>query len=151
MMGRTQQAVARIAAALWAGGLWAIGYAVAPLLFARLPLALAGGLAGRLFAIWQGLGLLFGGIVFVSVRHRARPWPVLASLAWALDAGFELILLPVMASLKGPHFGPASPHWHVFLILHGVAAACYLVEGLLVLALVAGGVVKTNGTQLVDG
>lgn len=150
-MGRAHKAVARVAAALWAGGLWAIGYLVVPLLFARLPLAVAGGIAGTLFAIWQGLGLLFGGIVFFAMRGRARPWPALALIAWALDAGFELILLPIMDSLKGPHFGPASPHWHVFLILHSVAAACYLVEGLLVLALVADGVGRTNGAQLVDG
>ena len=138
-MVRAQDGVARVAAALWAGGLWAIGSAVAPILFMHLPLAVAGGIAGRLFALWQGLGLVFGGVLFFFVLRRARPWPVVAAIAWMLDAVFECGLLPVMAALKGPHFGPASPHWHLFLILHGVAVACYFVESLLVLALIAGG------------
>ncbi len=138
-MGRVRDPVARVAAALWAGGLWAIGYAVAPVLFLYLPVATAGGIASWLFGLWQGLGLLFGAIVFLAVRHRPRPWPMLAGIAWALDAVFEFIFLPLMVSLKGPGFGPLSPQWHLFLILHGVAAACYLVEGVLLLAVVASG------------
>jgi len=124
-------------AALWIGGLWALG-AVAPLLFWRLPQALAGTLAGDLFTLWQGLGLIFGGFVVMSVRGQRRPWPQIAWATWLLDAVFELLILPIMVYLRStPNFGPGSPEWGAFMGFHGVATTLYLAEGLLGLALIA--------------
>lgn len=132
-------ATARVVGALWIGGLWALGYAVAPWLFARLPQMIAGALAGPLFALWEGLGLVFGAIVFIAVRRKGRiVWIRVAALTWALDAVFELIILPLMVYVRGgSHFGPSSPEWSIFLGLHAVSAAVYLVEGILGLALIA--------------
>lgn len=125
-------------AALWIGGLWVLGYVVVPLLFWRLPRAVAGTLAGDLFALWQGLGLVFGGFVVVSVRGQRRPWPQIAWATWLLDAVFELLILPIMVFLRSaPSFGPRSPTWGLFVGLHGLAAALYLSEAVLGLALIA--------------
>lgn len=128
----------RVAAALWIGGLWTLACAVVPLLFWRFPPVVAGGLAGDLFGLWQGLGLLCGGFVVAGVRGRARPWPAIAWAAWLLDALFELLILPVMAFLRSqPSFGPQGPTWGLFMGLHALATAVYLTEGVLGLALIA--------------
>ena len=51
-------ALQSITVTLWVGGQWAIGFIVAPLLFARLPdRALAGMLAGKLFTIVAFIGI----------------------------------------------------------------------------------------------
>ncbi|MHB1565432.1 MAG: DUF4149 domain-containing protein [Acidiferrobacter sp.] len=135
--GRGRQATTRILAALWIGGLWVLGFVVAPLLFARLPLATAGAIAGGLFALWQGVGLFVGAVVFLAVRRMPRPWPLVAATVWGLDAVFELGLLPVMGFVRAtPHFGPGSALWGTFLALHTVAVALYFIEGVLGLALV---------------
>ncbi len=130
-------ATARVAAALWIGGLWALVFVV-PVLFWRLPLAVAGGIAGILFAVWQGLGLVLGLVVARAVSRRGRPWPAIAWTAWGLDAAFECAVLPIMAFLRSrPRFGPGRPTWDVFLALHGLATALYGGEALLGIALVA--------------
>lgn len=132
------QALARVFAALWMGGVWALGYVAVPLLFWRLPQMVAGALAGDFFAVWQGLGLIFGGVVVAAVRRQPRPWPMVAWAAWTIDAIFELVILPVMADLRSaPSFGPHSPTWGLFMGLHAVATALYLIEGSLGLALIA--------------
>ncbi|MHB8252766.1 MAG: DUF4149 domain-containing protein [Acidiferrobacter sp.] len=135
---RRLQDTARIMGALWIGGLWALGYAAVPLLFWRFPQAIAGSLAGDLFALWQGLGLIFGGFVVAAVRGRGRPWLLIAWITFGLDAIFELVILPVMVFLRSaPGFGPHSPTWGLFMGLHGLATLVYLSEGLLGLSLVA--------------
>lgn len=126
---------ARVAAALWIGSLWTIA-GVVPLLFWRLPQAVAGGLAGDLFAAGQGLGLILGGIVARAVpAGRERR---LARIAWGLDALFVLLILPVMAVLRATsHFGPGSPSWEPFMALHAVSTTVYFAEGVLGLVVVA--------------
>ncbi len=117
------------------GSLWTVA-CVVPLLFWRLPQALAGALAGDLFVGGQGLGLVLGGVVARAVspgRYRR-----LAQIAWALDGVFVLAILPVMAYLRrAPHFGPKSPAWGPFMALHGVSTTIYLIEGILGLVVVA--------------
>jgi len=52
-------ALQAMAITLWIGGMWAIGFIVAPVLFARLgDRMLAGALAGKLFTLigWIGIG-----------------------------------------------------------------------------------------------
>ena len=59
-----------LAAAVWCGALWTIGYAVAPGLFAWAPdRATAGMLAGRFFGLvgWLGLGIA----LLLSWRRQA--------------------------------------------------------------------------------
>ena len=88
-MGRFAEALQSIAATLWVGAMWGIGYIVAPLLFSRLgDRALAGLIAGKLFSLiaWVGIAcaiylLLFTsliGCVIPRARHhykalRSRP------------------------------------------------------------------------------
>ncbi len=135
---RRFQGSLRIMAALWIGGLWTLACAVVPLLFSNFPLAVAGGLAGELFGLWQGLGLVCGGFVVAAVRGRGRPWAAIAWATWLLDAIFELIILPVMAFLRSqPNFGPQASSWGLFMGLHGLATAVYFTEGVLGLALIA--------------
>lgn len=127
--------VARVAAVLWMGSLWTTA-CVVPLLFWRLPQAVAGALAGDLFAAGQGLGLILGGVVAQAVapgRYRR-----LAQVAWAFDGVFALLILPVMAYLRNtPQFGPQSPTWSLFMALHAVSTTIYLIEGVLGLVVVA--------------
>ena len=58
-MRRLADALYNIALTLWVGGLWAIGYLVAPTLFAILggDRPLAGVLAGKLFELIGWIGL----------------------------------------------------------------------------------------------
>ena len=135
---RRFQGSLRIMAALWIGGLWTLACAVVPLLFWRFPQVVAGGLAGELFGLWQGLGLVGGGFVVAGVRGRGRPWPAIAWTTWLLDATFELLILPLMAFLRSqPSFGPHAPTWGLFMALHGLATAVYFIEGVLGLMLIA--------------
>ncbi len=135
---RRFQGSLRIMAALWIGGLWTLACAVVPLLFSRFPQAVAGGLAGELFGLWQGLGLVCGGFLVAAVRGRGRPWAAIAWATWLLDAIFELLILPFMAFLRAqPSFGPQAPTWGLFMGLHGLATAVYFTEGVLGLALIA--------------
>ncbi len=135
---RRFQGSLRVIAALWIGGLWTLACAVVPLLFWRFPQVVAGGLAGDLFGLWQGLGLVCGGLVVAGVRGHSRPWPAVAWATWLLDAIFELLILPIMAFLRSqPSFGPRAPTWGLFMGLHGLATAVYLTEGVLGLALIA--------------
>ena len=58
-MRKLAEALYLAGVALWVGGLWAIGYLAAPVLFASLgDRQLAGMVAGKLFALigWVGLG-----------------------------------------------------------------------------------------------
>ncbi len=51
-------ALQSMTATLWVGGMWAIGFIVAPLLFATLPdRAVAGLLAGKLFSLIAWIGI----------------------------------------------------------------------------------------------
>lgn len=58
-MRRLSEALYLIVITLWAGGIWAIGYIAAPILFSSMgDRQLAGMVAGKLFALvgWIGLG-----------------------------------------------------------------------------------------------
>ena len=58
-MRRLSEALYLIVVALWAGGIWAIGYVAAPILFSSIgDRQLAGMVAGKMFALvgWIGLG-----------------------------------------------------------------------------------------------
>ena len=53
--------------ALWVGGIFAVGYLVAPVLFAMLPdRSVAGLVAGHLFALSAVAGMYIGSVLLVS-------------------------------------------------------------------------------------
>jgi hypothetical protein len=67
---KLSEALYFILIALWVGGMWAIGYLAAPVLFASLgDRQLAGMVAGKLFALigWVGLGSAAYLLVFLPV------------------------------------------------------------------------------------
>lgn len=139
-------ALQSIAVTLWVGGMWAVGFVVAPLLFARLgDRALAGIMAGRLFDIvaWIGIACAAYLLVFRVARNGAGCfrqgffWTALAMLVLVL--GGEFGVQPVMEALRVqalPKEVMASVLRDRFMTWHGVASALYVVQSLLGMALV---------------
>ncbi len=137
-------AVDRIALTLWVGGLWVIGYLVAPTLFTALPdRALAGEVAGRLFSSmsWVGLG---SGTLLLLIRllpasRAARGSLIVIALMLLITLIGQFGLLPAMAELKRLAAGaiqPGHPGYTSFAWLHGISTALFLINSLLALLLV---------------
>ena len=133
---------------LWVGGLWAIGYIVAPTLFHELSAnrALAGNLAGRMFAMiaWVGIGCAVYLVLFLFLRRGAAAfksgvfWLVLLMLLLTLAGHFGV--QPIMAQLKTE----ALPREVMETLLrdrfarwHGLSSVLYLIQSLLGAALLA--------------
>ena len=130
-----------IALTLWIGGLWAIGYIVAPTLFWTVAdRALAGSLAGKMFTLiaYVGIGcaayvllyrlVRFGGACF---KH-AIFWLALTMLILTLAGEFGV--QPILASLKSqalPTEVMESVFRDRFATWHGVASVFYLIQSLL--------------------
>jgi Domain of unknown function (DUF4149) len=134
-------------ATLWAGSLWAVGYLVAPTLFATLSdRVLAGTIAGSLFRVEAWLSLACGAALLVLLKmsssaadksRRRLVWIAAGMLVCTLVGYFGL--QPFMAALReaaGPGGVMSSDARLQFGILHGVASAFYLVQSLLGVALV---------------
>ncbi len=135
-----------VAVTLWVGGLWAIGYVVAPTLFASLEnKILAGMLAGKLFTIIAYVGLVCGSYLlllrlsrfgFGAFRQSAF-WLVLAMLLLTVAGHFGI--QPVIETLKAQAFPKEVMQSVVrdrFATWHGIASGLYLVQSLLGLGLV---------------
>lgn len=131
---------------LWVGGMWAIGYIVAPVLFASLgDRQLAGVVAGKLFALigWVGLGSAAYLLVFLVARQGAgalRRLPCWLVLAMALMTAASLFgIQPLMVQLKLdalPREVMDSVLRDRFATWHGISSILYLVQSLLGLGLV---------------
>ncbi len=145
-MRRLAEAMYLLAITLWVGGLWAIGYVVAPVLFSSLgDRQLAGMVAGKLFGLiaWIGLGAAAYLVVFLIGRwggqafKRSMLWltVVMALLAAASLFGIQ----PLMAQLKAdalPREVMESVLRDRFAAWHGISSILYLVQSLLGLWLV---------------
>ena len=139
-------ALQSIAVTLWVGGMWAVGFVAAPLLFAKLgDRALAGLMAGRLFDIvaWIGIACAAYLLVFRMARHGAAClkqgffWTALVMLILVLAGIFGV--QPVMEALRAqalPKEVMGSVLRDRFMTWHGVASALYVVQSLLGIALV---------------
>ena len=121
---------APIVLALWSGMQLTVGFAVAPLLFARLgDPVLAGAVAGELFRI-----VFLAGVPVLLWARWALPGPArwphrlleVALVAVTLQAA---ALQPLMAHFKA--LGPESRS--SFLAVHGISQILYAVVSLLVL------------------
>jgi hypothetical protein len=132
-----------LVAALWAGSLWAVGYLVAPTLFATLSdRVLAGTIAGSMFHSMAMLSLGCA-LAMVLLLWRATPdWtPARRRTVLALVAAMTLCtvashfgLQPMMAELKaaaGPGGVMESAAKGRFGMLHGIASVIYLVQSVL--------------------
>jgi len=145
-MHRFSEALYFIVVTLWVGGLWAIGYLVAPVLFANLgDRQLAGVVAGQLFAAigWVGLGCAAYLAVFqisrVGGRAFRRPLFWLVLLMASLTAVSLFGIQPLMVQLKAdawPHDVMESVLRDRFSAWHGISSILYLVQSLLGLGLV---------------
>lgn len=128
----------RVLLTLWVGGLWTIGYVVAPALFATLEdRALAGTLAGLMFEIiaWIGMGCVPVLLLINQLRYPQRRvnWRMLVLLAMLLLIVVgQFLLTPMMAELRAAGQSDAG----AFARLHGIASLIYLVNSLLGLVLV---------------
>jgi uncharacterized membrane protein len=131
---------------LWIGGMWAIGYLAAPVLFAALDdKQLAGNLAGRLFdwMAWIGIAAAAYLLVYRVARDGGAAlktlffWIVALMLALILVAQFGV--QPILQGLKDQAmpqavmqsvFADRFRHWH------GVSSILYLIQSALGLVLV---------------
>lgn len=144
MAGLTEY-LSRVLLTLWLGGLWVIGYVVAPVLFWKLPdKQLAGNLAGVLFVIMSWIGMISGFylLVYRVARDGARAlkqeffWIVLAMLLMVMGGYFGI--QPVIQHLKDaalPREVMQSAFASRFERWHGIASVVYLIESLLGLVL----------------
>jgi hypothetical protein len=145
-MRKFSEALYLVAITLWVGGLWALGYIAAPVLFASLgDRQLAGVVAGKLFVIigWVGLGSAAYLIIFLISRQGGRFfksavfWLVL--LMALMSAASQFGIQPLMAQLKAdalPREVMESVLRDRFATWHGVSSILYLLQSLLGLWLV---------------
>ncbi|EXI77940.1 MAG: hypothetical protein AW10_03427 [Candidatus Accumulibacter appositus] len=148
-MRRLADALYEITLTLWVGGLWAIGFLVAPLLFSVLAAdrQLAGLIAGKLFALigWVGLGcatyLLLHTVVRMG-RIAWRRWTFWLLLTMLLLTAVNLFgIQPLLAQIKAdtlPRQAMESVLNQRFAIWHGVSGVVYVVQSLLGVLLVIG-------------
>jgi hypothetical protein len=135
------QAMRRLVATLWAGSLWAVGYLVAPTLFASVDSTLAGELVGHLLRTEAWVSFACGVAMLGMIRtapglearqRRVLGYLVLAMLVCALVLYFGI--QPVMAQLReaaGPGGVRGSPQWSQFAMLHGISQLVYVIESVL--------------------
>jgi hypothetical protein len=132
-----------LVAALWAGSLWAVGYLVAPTLFATLSdRVLAGVIAGSLFHAMAMLSLGCGLAMLLLLWRGTPGWDgkrrrtVLAFIVVMVlcTVASHFGLQPMMAELKAA----AAPGGVMdaaaksrFGMLHGVSSVIYLVQSIL--------------------
>lgn len=146
-MKRLPDLLAAWALTLWVGGLWAVGYLAAPILFYNLEdRMLAGLLAGKMFTAmaWSGMACAVWLLMFRFARFGADAlkqtffWGVLSMLLLTLAGHFGI--QPIMAQLKEaalPKDVMESLFRDRFATWHGISSVVYLIQSLLGLALVA--------------
>lgn len=135
-----------IAIALWVGGMLAVGYLAAPVLFAELSdRILAGNLAGKMFTWSARIGLGCGAYLMLFVLFRrgfgvfksAVFWLVLVMLL--LTAAGHFGIQPILQHLKEDALPAEVMHSVMrdrFAAWHGVSSVLYLVQSVLGLILV---------------
>ena len=148
MLRRLSDALYFATLTLWVGGLWAIGYLVAPMLFANLAdRQVAAMLAGKLFVLigWIGLGCAAYLLVFMLLRSGStalKRWSFwLVLLMAGLTAASQFGIHPLLAQLKAdalPREVMESVMRDRFVAWHGIASVLYLVQSVLGLLVVIG-------------
>ncbi len=145
-MRRFWDGLAATVLVLWVGGMWAIGYVAAPVLFSSLQdTQLAGMLAGNLFKVMAWIGIASGSYLLVH-RIAIDGGAALKTLYFwlvALMLGLVLVGLfgiqPIMQGLKDqamPRAVMESVFADRFARWHGISSILYLVQSALGLLLV---------------
>lgn len=145
MLKNLPRNLALLCAALWVGGMAAVGYLAVPVLFQTLPdRQLAGLLAGKMFAVMAYVGI---GCAIYLLAHQFRLFGTLfwkQKTVWIIGVMLLLVLIgqfgiqPAMAELKAqalPLEVMQSPLAGQFKALHGIASILYLIQSLLGLVL----------------
>jgi len=128
----------RLLLTLWVGGMWTMGYMVAPALFANLEdRALAGTLAGVMFNIIAWVVLACGSLLLLFNQLRASQKrinlrAVVLVLMLVLIATGQFVLAPEVAAMRIE----GRVDSEAFATLHGVASVAYLITSVLGLLLV---------------
>ena len=132
----------RILLTLWVGGMWTVGYIVAPVLFKTLDdRMLAGSLAGNMFTIMSYIGLVCASFLIAGQLMQSpsinnwRLWTLVIMLVIVIIGQF--FLQPMMAELKAA--GLEGESAKQFGRLHGVASILFLVNSIAGLTLVITG------------
>jgi uncharacterized membrane protein len=138
--------LATLSVTLWVGGMWMLGYVVAPALFKVLPdRQLAGMMAGQLFTLLAYIGIccaLYLLVYQLNQHGRAallqRTFRITVAMLLLVLAG-QFLIQPILAGLKVqalPQDVMHSAFATQFNAWHGVSAVLYLVQSLLGIALV---------------
>lgn len=141
MKPRLFQVTDQIFLTLWVGGLWTVGYLVAPTLFRILDRQTAGNVAGQLFSSMNIIGLVCGSMLALGIFLRGNGWMRNKRL-WAIVVMLvitivgEFLLQPMMVELKKTGLVKGSAEAISFARLHGVSSGLFLVQSLLGLGLV---------------
>ena len=132
----------KILLTLWVGGMWTVGYIVAPTLFNMLEKAVAGNVAGQLFTVISYLGLVCGTLLIIGATSRLGSQVIYSWVFWVIVVMIIIVLIgqfilqPMMAELKA--VGITDLNRSDFGKLHGVASVLFLINSILGLALVIG-------------
>ena len=145
------QVTERVLLTAWVGGLWAIGYLAAPMLFKVLDdRRMAGELAGHMFKIIAIVGIVCGVVLLGAAikRHGAtwfRAWRVwtLAVMLVLVAIGL-FVLQPMIQEVKAQGLIEGSEQVRRFGLLHGVSSILYLLTSVGGFVLVACGLVPRD-------
>ena len=149
------QITERLLLTLWVGGMWSVGYIVAPTLFSTLDdRTLAGAVAGQLFTIISFIGVVAATVLLsAQLYHAERVWHrnwrvwVLLLMLLLIVIG-EFYLQPLMAELKNAGLAEGSENARRFGQLHGVASALFVINSLLGLGLVVFGLRPSTASAI---
>ena len=132
----------KILLTIWVGGMWAIGYIVAPVLFQMLDKPVAGDVAGQLFTIISYIGLFSSVALIINIvvnqGFNSKHWQLLTLIAmFVIIIIGQFVLQPMMSELKS--VGLTDTNRPEFGRLHGMASVLFLINSLAGLALVVSG------------
>lgn len=131
----------RILLTLWIGGMWTVGYVVAPTLFSMLDdRALAGSIAGQLFTIMSYIGIFCATFLIISQLAQAGKLSISQWQFWGLLVMLIILMIgqfviqPIMAGMR--EAGLVGESAKNFGRLHGVSSVLFLINSLIGLGLV---------------
>ncbi len=137
----------KVSIVLWVGGLWAIGYLVAPILFSSLSenRALAGTLAGKMFKGIGWVGISCGAFLLLQQLYSIRSTALKQSVFWLVLSMLVITLIlqfwiqPAMSILRTsgvPISMIGIPAFKSFAFWHGVSSTLFLLQSVLGLMLI---------------
>lgn len=132
---------ALLLAAAWVGGMWAVGYVVAPVLFSSLAdKALAGALAAKLFSAMAYVGFFCAFYLLAYIKSRTGKQVLQQRVFWVVVFMLIITLLghfgmqPLLAEYKAlamPQYVMESPYADRFRFWHGVSSIAFLLQSIL--------------------